>query len=113
MAEEVRVPWGAADEVNWPHECPFISDGAFIKKGGGIRYMKEYLTSDKAQRGPLLSPSKAAWLSEQGGEENTNQDVLSPGVIGEPLKQPHYQQFSDVTANFDPQQYLVCFRKEF
>jgi len=40
MTEEVRVPWGAADELNLPHECPFIVDGAFTKKGGGSDYMK-------------------------------------------------------------------------
>jgi hypothetical protein len=39
-----------------------------------------------------------ARLSEQGGEENTNQNVLSPSVTGEILKQPHYQQILDATG---------------
>jgi hypothetical protein len=67
-------------------------DGAFTKKGGGSGYMKEYLSSYKTWRGPLLSPAKAARLSEQGGEENTFQEVVLPGVFGETVKQPHYHQ---------------------
>ena len=57
--------------------------------------MKEYLSSDKTHRGPLLSPAKAARLSEQGGEKNTFQEVVVPGVFGETLKQPHYHNCID------------------